>query len=132
MKTIPLILLRLRTAIFVNLDISPAELVYSTNLRLPYHFLQTSQPNITSDPRNFADLHFQPTFCMQFLACPLALPKSILQRNNQLRFKIPFHPESNLSGGVVWQIKITYQNSFKLVNLSSLFNQVIIIVNFCL
>lgn len=55
METIPLILLGLRTAISANLEISPAELVYGTSLRLPYHFFQTSQPNINSDPHTFLE-----------------------------------------------------------------------------
>lgn len=55
METIPLILLGLRSAISANLDISPAELVYGTTLRLPYHFFQTTQPSLTSDPHTFVE-----------------------------------------------------------------------------
>lgn len=55
METLPLILLGLRTVISTNLDISPAELVYGTSLRLPYHFFENSQPDILSDPHNFVE-----------------------------------------------------------------------------
>lgn len=55
METLPLILLGLRTAISSNLDISPAELVYGTTLRSPYHFFDKSQPDILSDPHNFVE-----------------------------------------------------------------------------
>ena len=54
-ESLPAILLGLRTAISSNLDITPAELVYGTNLKLPYHFFQTIQHSAINDPHTFVE-----------------------------------------------------------------------------
>lgn len=54
-ESLPALLLGLGTAISSNLTITPAELVYGTNLRLPYHFFQTSRHSVISDPHTFVE-----------------------------------------------------------------------------
>lgn len=55
MEKLPIILLGLRSIILENIKASPAELVYGTNLRLPYHFFEKAKPSIKSDPLSFVE-----------------------------------------------------------------------------
>lgn len=55
METLPVILLGLRSTILENLNCSPAELVYGTYLRLPYHFFEHSKPSIKINPSSFVE-----------------------------------------------------------------------------
>lgn len=55
MEVLPTILLGLRSIILENLNASPAEFIYGTNLRLPFHFFETAKPNINADPLNFVE-----------------------------------------------------------------------------
>lgn len=54
-ETLPTILLGLRSVILENINASPAELVYGTNFRLPYHFFEESKPNLKSNPDTFVE-----------------------------------------------------------------------------
>lgn len=55
METLPTILLGLRSVMLENIKASPAELVYGTSLRLPFHFFEHSKLNIDSDRAPFVD-----------------------------------------------------------------------------
>lgn len=54
-ESLPALLLGIRTAISSNQTITPAELVYGTNLRLPYNFFQTSRHSAITDPHTFVE-----------------------------------------------------------------------------
>lgn len=54
-ESLPTILLGLRSIVLENLNASPAELVYGTNLRLPYHFFNQAKPKIKADPTSFVE-----------------------------------------------------------------------------
>lgn len=54
-ETLPTILLGLRSVLLENINASPAEMVYGTNLRLPYHFFEEPKANIKSDPDTFVE-----------------------------------------------------------------------------
>lgn len=52
---LPIILLGLRSVILPNLKTSVAEMVYGTNIRLPYHFFHKTDKNPTKDPFTFVE-----------------------------------------------------------------------------
>lgn len=55
METLPTILLGLRCIILENINASPAELVYGTNLRLPYLFFEKFKPSLKHDNSTFVE-----------------------------------------------------------------------------
>lgn len=55
MEILPTILLGLRSIILENLKASPAELVYVSNLRLPFHFFHEAKANVKSNPYTFVE-----------------------------------------------------------------------------
>lgn len=55
METLPTILLGLRSVILENINASPAELVYGTTLRLPFHFFENSTPTILPNHNMFIE-----------------------------------------------------------------------------
>lgn len=55
METLPTILLGLRSIVLENINASPSELVYGTNLCLPYHFFEKSKPDVKADPATFVE-----------------------------------------------------------------------------
>lgn len=55
METLPTILLGLRSIILQNLNASPAELVYGTNIRLPYFYFDNIKPNLLSNASTFVE-----------------------------------------------------------------------------
>lgn len=55
METLPTILLGLRSIILQNLNASPAELVYGTNIRLPYLYFDNIKPNLLSNASTFVE-----------------------------------------------------------------------------
>lgn len=60
MESLPTILLGLRSIVLQNINASPAELVYGTNLRLPYFYFESTRPSLVRDASTFVEkLKFQ-------------------------------------------------------------------------